>query len=186
MTPRKSVARRFAREVARDCSMTACDVGPGAASSRIGHATSQTLCRHIISKLRSWRRRARSTSANCRCDAREEPLSFRPNFDSPIKPTVRFARSLAFEVWNGCPSFDISTPPGCDEWQGQYPEQWLMDGVFRRAREGNIVVRLTCAGTAGINGPSSTRRVQTLRRLALPSPIYRCSVGSAEKRRLDF
>ncbi len=100
--------------------------------------------------------------------------------------TLRHKRSLAFEVWNGCPSFDISTPPGCDEWQGQYPEQWLMDGVFRRAREGNIVVRLTCAGTAGMNGPSSTRRVQTLRRLALPSPIYRCSVGSAEKRRLDF
>jgi len=68
----------------------------------------------------------------------------------------RQKRSLAFEVWNGCPSFDISTPPGCDEWQGQYPEQWLMDGVFRRAREGNIVVRLTCAGTAGMNGPSST------------------------------
>ena len=99
---------------------------------------------------------------------------------------LRHKRALAFEVWSGCPSFDISTPPGCDEWQGQYPEQWLMDGVFRRAREGNIVVRLTCAGTAGMNGPSSTRRVQTLRRLALPSPIYRCSVGSAEKRRLDF
>jgi hypothetical protein len=33
----------------------------------------------------------------------------------------RHKRSLAFEVWSGCPFFDISTPPGCDEWQAQYP-----------------------------------------------------------------
>jgi hypothetical protein len=45
-------------------------------------------------------------------------------------------RSLAFEVENGCLSSGISTPPGWDEWQGQYPnEHWLMDGVCRRARE---------------------------------------------------
>jgi uncharacterized protein (DUF2235 family) len=64
----RSLARRFAREVARDCSMTACDAGLGAISLRIGRATSQTLCRQIISKLPSWQRRARSTSANCRFD----------------------------------------------------------------------------------------------------------------------
>jgi hypothetical protein len=65
MTPRRSLARRFARQVARVCSTTA---GPGATSLRIGRATSQILCRQIISKLRCWRRRARSTSANFRFD----------------------------------------------------------------------------------------------------------------------
>jgi hypothetical protein len=33
----------------------------------------------------------------------------------------RHKRSLAFEVGNDCLAFDISTPPGWDEWQGQDP-----------------------------------------------------------------
>jgi hypothetical protein len=57
-TPRRSLARRFARQVARDCSMTACDVGPVSTLSRTARATLPTSYRHIISKLRSWQRRA--------------------------------------------------------------------------------------------------------------------------------
>jgi hypothetical protein len=40
-----------------------------------------TLCRQIISKLRSWQRHARSTSANCRCDGTIDDLG-----DEPISP----------------------------------------------------------------------------------------------------
>jgi hypothetical protein len=38
----------------------------GANALRIVRAISQTSSKQIISKLRSWQRRARSTSANCR------------------------------------------------------------------------------------------------------------------------
>jgi hypothetical protein len=73
-------------------------------------------------------------------------------------------------------------PPHLDGTNGKVSIQMsTADGrsVPARAR-GNVIVRLTCAGTASTNGPSSTRCVQTLGRLALPSRIYRCSVCSAE------
>src|SRR4030088_1905767 len=40
---------------AQDCSMTACDAGPVSTLSRIARATSQTLCRQIISKTATSR-----------------------------------------------------------------------------------------------------------------------------------
>src|SRR5713226_2394485 len=66
MTPRRSLARRFVRQVARDCSTIACDAGTGATSLHIGRATLQILSRPIILKFQSWPRRARSKSANYR------------------------------------------------------------------------------------------------------------------------
>jgi hypothetical protein len=36
---------------------------------------------------------------------------------------LRHKRSLSFEVENGCLSSNIFTPPGWDEWQGQYPNE---------------------------------------------------------------
>ena len=53
----------------------------GVTSSHTARATSRTLCRQIISKLRSWQRHARSTSANCRCDGTIDDLG-----DEPISP----------------------------------------------------------------------------------------------------
>jgi hypothetical protein len=94
-------------------------------------------------------------------DAARRTRSAVPHAASIRNPSHKW--SLAFKVGNGCLSFYIFTPPVWDEWQGQYPdEHWLMHGVFRRARGGNIIVRLRCVATAGTNGPSSTRACRHL------------------------
>src|SRR5229473_7693870 len=74
MMPRRSLARRFARQVERDCCTIACDGGLALTSLRIGRATSQTLCRQIILRLRYWQRCARWTFAIYRCDGRIDDL----------------------------------------------------------------------------------------------------------------
>jgi hypothetical protein len=50
MMLRRSLGRRFARQVARDCFMTVCGVTPASTSSLVGHATSWTSCRRTILK----------------------------------------------------------------------------------------------------------------------------------------
>ena len=66
MAPRRSLARRFMREMTRDRSMRACDAGPLSTLSCIARTTLRAPYRQITSKLRPGQRRARSTSATSR------------------------------------------------------------------------------------------------------------------------
>jgi hypothetical protein len=90
--------RKFAREAARDCSMTACGVGPVSTLSRTPRAISRTSYGQIISKFRSWQHRVQSTSANCRFDQtadrrhktdRPWPLSGARYFTSNVTSALR-------------------------------------------------------------------------------------------------
>ena len=63
----------------------------------------------------------------CKADA----LYVAPDCDRPIP--VDAAKVLASDLLG-----QFRRDSGWDEWQGRYPnEHWLMDGVFRRAREEN-------------------------------------------------